>query len=298
MRCLVTGDMGYIGSHMIRALEEEGHEALGVDLKRGDDIIDCLNYENHTSEHDVFWDFNPDYVFHMACWPRVTYSVENPVKTMRNNVLATSTVLDYSRRKGVKRVIFSSSSSVVGNDDDLGPTNPYGLQKRISELECDLYRRLYNLETVSLRYFNVYSEDQPADGPYTTAIANFMDYIRKGKAPFITGDGEQRRDMIHVQDVVSANMFAMNCKKAFNMESYDVGSGVNISLNEIKLIVNKHFPDVVFEHHPERAGEVLSTVANTRRLSRLGWKSRIEIEQGIEFCFKKLKKEIRRNKNV
>jgi UDP-glucose 4-epimerase len=298
MRCLVTGDMGYIGSHMIRALEDEGHEVLGVDLKRGEDILQCLNYENRSSEHDVFWDFTPDYVFHMACWPRVTYSVENPVKTMRNNVLATSTVLDYSRRKSVKRVIFSSSSSVVGNDDDLGPTNPYGLQKRISELECNLYRRLYSLETVSLRYFNVYSEDQPADGPYTTAIANFMEYIRKEKTPFITGDGEQRRDMVHVQDVVSANMFAMNCKKVFNMESYDVGTGNNISLNEIKVIVNKHFPDVVFEHHQSRPGEVLSTVANTRRLNRLGWKSRIKIDQGIEFCFKKLRKEIRRNKNA
>ena len=109
---------------------------------------------------------------------------------------------------------FSSSSSVVGNGD--GPTSPYGLQKLISEMECKLYAELYGVDTVSLRYFNVYSEDQKADGPYATAIANWMQFIRDGKTPFITGTGEQRRDMLHVSDAVRANIFAMERKEDGN----------------------------------------------------------------------------------
>ena len=127
---------------------------------------------------------------------------------MRNNVLLTSIVLDYAKRNNVKRVIYSGSSSVVGNGD--GPTSPYALQKLTSELETKLYSQLYGLDTVTLRYFNVYSEDQEVTGPYATAVANWMHYIKNNKNPYITGDGEQRRDMLYVHDAVSANIFAMN----------------------------------------------------------------------------------------
>ena len=110
-----------------------------------------------------------------------------------------------------------------------GPNSPYGLQKLVSEWECKLYSELYGLDTVSLRYFNVYSPCQKTGGAYGTAIANWMQYIRDVKDPYITGDGEQRRDMVHVQDVVSANLFAMNYEENFNGRHYDVGTGQNIS---------------------------------------------------------------------
>jgi len=245
-RCLVTGYRGYIGSHLYDRLKEDGHSLLGIDQADGESFDLSKAYEDGNKVFEIIKDFGPEYVFHLACWPRVQYSVENPALTMRNNVLATSNLLEAVMSEGnLKRVIYSGSSSVVGNGD--GPTNPYGLQKLISEMECKLYSDLYGIDTITLRYFNVYSRDQKADNAYATAIANWMKYIREGKTPFITGDGEQRRDMLHVKDAVSANIFAMEYSGKFNGQSFDVGTGDNISLNEVKDIVNKHSPSVAFE---------------------------------------------------
>ena len=210
-------------------------------MQDGEDILDGLNH---------FIEFRPEYIFHLACIPRVAYSVEQPVLTMINNVIATSIVLDFANKMKVKRVIYSGSSSVVGNGD--GPASPYGLQKLVSELESKLYTSLYGLDTVTLRYFNVYSPCQKAEGPYATAVANFMQFIRDGKNPFITGDGEQRRDMAHLEDVVSANIAAMQRSTNFNGATYDIGTGSNISLNKIKEIAQEFFPEVQFEHVPPR----------------------------------------------
>ena len=233
--------------------------------------------------HKGYIEFAPEYIFHLACIPRVAYSVEHPVLTMENNVLAGSIILDFARRVGAKRVIYSSSSSVVGNGD--GPASPYGLQKLVTEMECKLYADLYGVDTVGLRYFNVYSEDQPVDGPYATAVANWMNYIREDKNPFITGTGEQRRDMLYVQDAVSANIFCMNREEDFAGEHYDVGTGTNISLNEMKEIVWKHNPNVKFEYKPPRDGDVLYTKAETTPLAELGWRVETNLKQGLNRCF-------------
>ena len=157
----------------------------------------------------------------------------------------------------------------MGDGD--GPNSPYGLQKFVSELECELYSKLYGLDTVSLRYFNVYSPCQEAEGPYATAICNWMEFIRQGKDPFITGDGEQRRDMVHVEDVISANLFAMEYPDKFNGRHFDVGTGTNMSLNEVKDIIVSYFPNVNFEYREERTGDVRHTCANIERLRSLGW---------------------------
>ena len=230
--CLVTGHQGYIGNSLYWKLISMDHDVVGVDYKK-DDSWDILNGLERLEQYDF------DYVFHLACIPRVAYSVEQPVHTMMNNIMSTSIVLDFAKRKNVKRVIYSGSSSVVGNGD--GPTSPYALQKLTSELETKLYSDLYGIDTVTLRYFNVYSPDQEADSPYATAVANWMRFIREGKNPFITGDGEQRRDMAHKFDVVAANIFAMEYEGEFGGRSFDVGTGDNISLNEMKGIVNGHF---------------------------------------------------------
>jgi len=291
-RCLVTGHRGYIGSHLYKKLKELGHEVQGIDLFEGHDINkDLIEYDAPMKGkfHPHYCDFKPEYVFHLACIPRVAYSVENPVETMRNNVLATTHILNFARKVGVKRVIYSGSSSVVGNGH--GPSSPYGLQKLISEMECKLYSDLYGLDTVSLRYFNVYSPDQKAEGPYATAVSNFMQHIRDRKNPFITGDGNQRRDMAHVEDVVSANIFAMEHEGAFNGRFFNVGTGENISLNEIKDIVLKYFPEVQFDYIEERKGDVLYTKADMSSFKELGWESRRQISEGINECFKGLKNE-------
>jgi UDP-glucose 4-epimerase len=297
-RCLVTGHRGYIGSHLYAQLQELGHDVRGIDAKpdapgnKGHNILQVLKeYEDGSGRfHPYFYDFKPEYVFHMACVPRVAHSVAHPVQTMENNVLCTSYVLNFARKVGAKRVIYSGSSSVVG--DGNGPNSPYGLQKLISEMECKLYSGLYGLDTVSLRYFNVYSADQEAEGAYPTAIANFMACIRSNHRPFITGTGEQRRDMAHVKDVVAANIFAMNSETNFNGAQFDVGTGSNISLNEIKNIVLDYFPKVNFQYIEERTGDVLYTQANILPLSDAGWTPSVGIQQGINECFRDLKDEL------
>ena len=285
-RCLITGHKGYIGSRLYKKLLDLGHEVEGVDLD-GDvsrDVCTTLREDADGNFHPHFVKFEPEYIFHLACWPRVAYCMEEPVATMENNAMAGSVILNFAKKNpSVKRVIYSSSSSIMGNGG--GPTNPYALQKYVTELECGIYASLFGLDTVSLRYFNVYSEDQEASGPYATAVANWMEYIRENKTPFITGDGEQRRDMIHVDDVVSANVFAMNHEVRFDGAVYDIGTGDNISLNEIKEIVQAYH-DVEFNYTSSRAGDVLETRANTQKLKDIGWEHSISIKEGIDSCFK------------
>ena len=290
MKVLITGHLGYIGNKLFKQLMNLGHEVRGLDLKEDtpNDVSESLAEDIQGKFNPYWFDFEPEFVFHMACWQRVGFSIENPVETMKNNVLCGSIALNYALKVGsVRRFIYSSSSSVVGSG--YGPTSPYALQKLATEMEAKIYSEIYGLETVSLRYFNVYSEDQKTDGPYSTAVASWMECVRKNNNPFITGDGNQARDMIHVDDVVSANIFAMNYDGLFKGQHYDVGTGKNISLNQIKNIVQRHH-DIKFDYVKPRPGEVLYTKANTKPLSELGWNHSIKITDGINNCFRELKK--------
>tara|TARA_Y100001963_G_scaffold148284_1_gene225923 strand:- start:1353 stop:2231 length:879 start_codon:yes stop_codon:yes gene_type:complete len=289
-RCLVTGHKGYIGSEVYRQLIEAGHKVMGIDLVDGHDILRELAPSTDGKFHPHWFNFKPEYVFHLAAIPRVVYSIEKPVHVIENNVLSTLYVLEFARACGSKRVIYSSSSSVLGNG--LGPESPYGASKYMPESMCGVWSRLYGLDTVCLRYFNVYSPDQKADGPYATAVANWMQHIRDGQNPFITGDGEQRRDMAHKLDVVSANIFCMKQEENFNGRWFDIGVGDNASLNEMKEIALEFFPEVDFKYVASRAGDVMVTKANIAPLKELGWAPAHEIERGIRECFELLKKEL------
>tara|TARA_R110002060_G_scaffold24495_2_gene33279 strand:- start:522 stop:1403 length:882 start_codon:yes stop_codon:yes gene_type:complete len=291
-RCLITGHRGFIGSHLYRKLvANASHDVIGIDK---DDIGNQEIVEIFTGQRPKIFakiqEFAPEYIFHLAALPRIMTTIEQPVHSLMMNILASSLLLDFSRQIGTKRFIFSSSSSVVGNGN--GPTNPYALHKLTTEHECRLYSELYDCDTVSLRYFNVYAPDQPADGPYATAICNWMEFIRQKQNPFITGDGIQRRDMIHVDDVVDSNIFAMNHAEDFGGAHYDVGTGKNMSLNEMRKIVEKIFPDVVFETREDRPNEVSETLADTNALLEMGWSAKISPGMGIKKCFKELKKNI------
>lgn len=289
-RCLVTGHKGYIGSRIYAQLEKEGHEVMGIDLKEEypKDINKVLAEGDDGKFHPHYFNFRPEFIFHTACFPRVGLGIEQPVNTMKNNVLAGSVVLNFARKVGsVKKLVYSSSSSIAGNGS--GPTTPYALQKLTTEMECKIYSEIYGLDTVSLRYFNVYSEDQPADGAYATAVSNWMKCIRQNKRAFITGDGEQRRDMIHVQDVVSANLFFMNTSHKSHGNIYDVGTGNNISLNELKEIIQKYH-NIEFDYKPSRLGEVTNTKANIEPLRELGWNFTRTIRKGMDDCFRSIKK--------
>ena len=289
-RCLVTGHKGYIGSAVYKRLKEMGHEVMGIDLVDGHDILRELKPDSDGKFHPHWFNFKPEYIFHLAAIPRVVYSVKNPVHVIENNVLSSLYVLEFARAVGAKRVIYSSSSSVVGNGH--GPESPYGASKYMPECMNVVWARLYGVDTVSLRYFNVYSQDQKATGPYATAVANWMQYIRDNKNPYITGDGEQRRDMAHRSDIVSANIFCMQHADNFNGQWFDVGTGDNISLNEMKDLVLRHFPEVVFDYVEPRDGDVLFSQANIDTLRGLGWSPEVDIRDGVSDCFGALRKEV------
>ena len=291
-RCLVTGHKGYIGSNLFEELKKQGYQVAGIDIKGCDIEGTKLPGENICDGYPVeFYSFNPDIIFHLAAIPRVGYSIENPVEVMSNNVISTSKTLKFAKYFKIP-VVYSSSSSVVGNGS--GPTNPYALSKYVGEMESVMYPSLYGTKTVSLRYFNVYSQGQKADGPYATAVANWMKFISQNQNPFITGDGLQRRDMAHVKDVVSANIFCMNNIEELSGKVFDVGTGNNISLNEMKNIVNEIFPHVQFDSRPPRPGEVQNTKADFKKFNNFGWKAQIDIETGIRECFSNLKDNIQK----
>jgi len=270
---LVTGHKGYIGSKLFNKLKQLNFEVVGIDLKDGHDVLDCLPKNK-----------NFDYVFHLAALPSVEFSVLNPSYTLKHNVLVTSKLLEWCKENKVKRFIFSSSSAVYGNGD--GPKSPYGLHKLMSEMECQLYSNLYGLDTVCLRYFNLYSEDQKYGGAYSTAISAWMEMIKNNKPLRIDGDGEQTRDFIHVNDVVEANIFCMNYSNKFNGDFYDIGSGKSISINYIKNYINM-YNDVKWQQSPERTGDVKHTTANISKIMKLGWSPKVDIEDGLKLCFQK-----------
>lgn len=276
MKILITGHKGYIGRHLFRALDNGINIVHGIDLKDGNDILHNLP----DSSYDV--------VFHMAALPRVQFSVEQPSYTFRHNVYATSVLLEWAKNHNVKRVVFSSSSAIYGDGE--GPNSPYGLHKLLSEQECLLYSKIYDLDTVCLRYFNVYSKDQQYGGSYSTVISAWMEMIRQGKPLRIDGDGEQTRDFIHVDDVVSANLFCMNYQKNFNGSYFDVGSGKVFSLNNIKDLILKQ-KDVSFVSGQERYGDVRHTCMTEQNLTILGWQPTKNFEEEIESYFKELNNE-------
>jgi len=273
MKVLITGHKGYIGSHLYKTLSENLYWVHGVDLKEGEDILHCLPNETF------------DCVFHMAACPRVGYSVKNPFYTMKQNVLVTSALLEWAKDHCIGRVVFSSSSAVLGNGDGI-PKSPYGLHKLMNEMECQLYSKLYGLDTVCLRYFNAYSEDQEYGGSYSTAICAWMEMIKQGKPLRIDGDGEQTRDLVHVEDIVEANIFCMNYGENFNGKCFNVGSGTSVSLNHIKSFINQNH-SVIWNNVPERIGDVKHTLADITELKKLGWEPKISIEEGLKRCFSK-----------
>ena len=265
---LVTGYKGFIGSHLFERLPTD--QRIGIDLKDGEDLLDQLP------------DIQVDVVFHLAAQPSVGYSVENPSYTLKHNVLGTSRVLEWAKNHGAKRVVFSSSSAVYG--DGTGPNSPYGLHKLMSEMECKLYSELYGLDTVCLRYFNAYAEDQEYGGSYSTVISAWMELIKQNKPLRIDGDGEQTRDYVHVNDIVSANLFCANYEGKFVGSCFDVGTGEAISLNSVKEFVEERYK-VKWQQAPERDGDVKHTLANIDPLRDLGWEANIKIAEGLKKCF-------------
>ena len=247
-RVIVTGGAGFIGSHLVDKLVEQGIEVIVFDnLSTGN--IDNLNPKAKFVEQVDLCslgtynssDFDGvDTIFHLAASTSVQESINQPLIYNRNNINSVLNILTAaSSMDSVKRVVFSSSSSVYGDaktptseNHSLNPLSPYALNKLMGEQYCKLFSSIYNLDTVCLRYFNVYGDRMNNDG-YKLVFPIFKEQILNDKPLTINNDGEQRRDFIHVDDVVNANILVAKHKSNFNGDIYNVGSGTNYSVNEI-----------------------------------------------------------------
>ncbi|MSU55970.1 MAG: SDR family oxidoreductase [Candidatus Taylorbacteria bacterium] len=289
-KVVVIGGAGFIGSHITDALVKKGYDVHVIDNLSGGKR-ENINPEAvlHTADIRNLAEIAPivsgaKYVFHLAALPRVQYSIEHPAETHEVNVTGMLNVLIASREGGVKRVVYSASSSAYGDQKTMPlvetmtpmPKSPYGLQKYIGEEYCKVWSDIYGLETVSLRYFNVYGPRLNPDGAYALAIGKFLKQRKEGKPLTIWGDGSQTRDFTHVRDVVRANLFAMESKKVGKGEVINIGAGKNFSVNELaKLIggpVRREPPKI--EPHDTLADNSLA-----KKL--LGWKPEVTLEEGI-----------------
>tara|TARA_R100000008_G_scaffold24041_1_gene12950 strand:+ start:4849 stop:5751 length:903 start_codon:yes stop_codon:yes gene_type:complete len=252
MKCLVTGGSGFIGSNLVDRLVDDGHEVLIIDdhsTGKSENINEKAKWYNH--DISCMTDFSMfegvDVVFHLAALARVQPSIEEPIEYHNVNVNGTLNMLKASVDYGVKRFVFSSSSSVYGDVEEislptnefakLNPMSPYALHKLIGEQYCKLFSDLYGLETVSLRYFNVYGERQPIEGAYTLVMGVFAQQMLNGEPMTIRGDGEQRRDFTYVGDVVEANIQVGFDKHPLKGATLNVGNGSNYSVNEIAKLM-------------------------------------------------------------
>ena len=224
------------------------------------------------------------YVFHEAALPRVQYSIENPIETNEVNVGGTLNVLEASRINKVKRFIYAASSSAYGNSEIIpfkesflaNPLSPYGAQKYIGEIYSKTWSEVYGLETVSLRYFNVYGPRLNPDGAYPLVIGFFLKSRKQNKPLTITGDGEQTRDFTHITDVVKANLLAMTSDKVGKGEVINIGCGERHSINKIAQLIGgsvSFIPPRIEPHDTE------ADISKAKEL--LGWEPVTKIEDGI-----------------
>jgi nucleoside-diphosphate-sugar epimerase len=287
---LVTGGAGFIGSHLVDALVAAEVRVRVVDnfvngrrehVNRAAELVEG-DIRDASSIADAF--DGVDTVFHVAALPRIPLSIAQPVETHMTNVVGTLNVLIAARDHRVRRVVYSGSSSVYGEQATLpmvetmtpNPLNPYALQKYVGEQYARMFHRLFAMQTITLRYFGVYGPRMSDEGSYVLAIAAFLRARREGRPLEIYGDGEQTRDFTHVSDVVSANILAMDCEIA-DGRAVNIGRGDNVSLNRIAALIGG--PKV---HREGRPGEMRDTVADRTEAERvLGWKPRVSIEEGI-----------------
>lgn len=304
MKILVTGGAGFIGSHLIQELIQHGHNPVSLDIKNIQDKYLVKYYDNICSERLVDDFFSPDVVCHLAAIPSVQKSIQDPLATMQTNVLGIWNVLETARQTGVKRVVFISSGAVYGQtafeysgkllseDLPLAPLNPYGLSKKFGEEMMRMWadKRIWldALDTVSLRFSNVFGPRQPRDAAYASCIERFMWQWREGKSFTIVPDGHQRRDMVFVSDAVRAIRLAVESTLHFGGTAINIGSGENYSILEIAdLIGGKDYPRVFIE---PRKGEIRETKFDIERAKvLLGWKPEISFEEGIEILKKEKK---------
>ncbi len=299
LKILVTGGAGFIGSHLVEALVNQGHKILVFDNLSSGSLSNLAYVANRIEfvQGDI-QDFDLlagilsgcNLVFHMAAMVSVNQTVEEPVTSSYINDIGTLNVLEACRKNKVKRVVFSSSSAVYGDapglpkNETMGlkPQSPYAVQKITGEHYACIYNQLYGVETVCLRYFNVFGPRQDPSSPYSGVISIFMSKASTKRAPFIYGDGNQTRDFVFVADVVMANILAAKKKEAAGM-ALNIGTGCQLSINRLwTLICRLNQIRLLPNYAPARKGDIKHSVANIEMAKTiLHFKPRYSIEKGL-----------------
>lgn len=289
MRAIVTGGAGFIGSHLVDALINRGDTVWVIDdfsTGKRENINPRARLFNFDICFCHIWNIlfkncqNIDYVFHLAALPRVQYSLDHPKESNDVNINGTLNVIDMAVKLNAKRLIYSSSSSIYGNqpvlplreDMSVNPLSPYALQKFAAERYCQF---LFN-GAVCLRYFNVYGPRQSDKGSYPSAIATFMKNKKIGATSFIYG-GNQTRDFTWIGDVVKANILAAESENVGSGEVINIGGGANYSVDQLSEIIGGSYI-----HKPARTGEPLHTLADISKAKNLlGWEPQVSLVEGI-----------------
>ena len=279
MISLVTGGAGFIGSNLVDYLLKQGHTVVTVDNESANNEKFYWTHENGMALNvkgditdykfmkNVFT--GVDYVFHLAAESRLQPAIENPIGAVEKNCVGTTVMLQCAREVGVKRFVYSSTSSAYGNnpypnvetqpDDCL---NPYSASKAAGEKFCKMYTDLYGLETVILRYFNVFGQRSPARGQYAPVIGIFQRQKEAGEPLTLVGDGSQKRDFIHVEDVARANYIAATADLGDHIgEVFNIGSGKNYSIKDIADVISDNQVFI-----PKRSGEMETTLADITKV--------------------------------
>ena len=302
MKVLVTGGGGFIGSNLVRALVERGDDVRVLDnfstgnrtnlaeLANDVEVVEgeLRSYERvHAATRGV------EVVFHQGALPSVPRSVQDPLTTSAVNVEGTLNVLLAARDEGVRRVVCASSSSVYGNSGTLprletanpDPISPYGVSKLAAERYCVSFSRVYPLETVALRYFNVFGPNQDPTSQYAAVVPRFITGIADGHSVAVYGDGEQRRDFTYVDNVVEANVAAAHTE-GVSGAVLNVATGRPTTVNELAETIGSLLGrSVERDEQPERTGDVRDSWADvTRARELLGWEPRIGLEEGLRLA--------------
>lgn len=297
---LITGGAGFIGSNIARQLLKSDKKIIVLDnlstgrLSNLDDVKDKIEIikGDITDYKLLLKSFKKvDYILHQAALRSVPFSVDHPQEANKVNVEGTLNVLLAAKKCGVKRVVYASSSSVYGDRESAlrseamptSPVSPYAVSKLAAEHYCRMFSSLYGLETVSLRYFNVFGPYQDPDSQYSAVIPIFIKAISNGKSPIIHDDGKQSRDFTYIDNVVSANILACKAEKASG-EYINVATGERTSVldifNKISKILGK---DIKPKFGPRRAGDVKHTLADISKAKNLiKFKPLVEFDEGLE----------------
>lgn len=300
MACfLVTGGSGFIGSHLCYKLVQEGHQVRVLDnLSSGKrENLSELDSEIEWFAGDVC-DVElldrcmrgVEYVLHHAAVASVQTSVERPLFEQEVNMVGTLRVLEAARRAGVRRLVFAASAAAYGNDphvpkrEDMLPTpeSPYAISKLAGEHYCRVYSTIHNLETICLRYFNVFGPRQDPASPYSGVISIFAERMRAGRTPVIFGDGKQTRDFVYVQDIAAANMLACHTESARG-QVYNIGSGHSVDLRQLLQGLNEALgTQIEAEFAEARPGDVRASLADiSRARAELGYEPMTDLRAGL-----------------